>query len=326
MPNVEALSMVAGIVWIWLLSALKMGTMPENQKELFNISPLEQNASNSKRCLDTNAILVCDKTKFYVAKVFGIEFQWRTKLVPYLTFLFPSEMFWYFFWRLFLKFLIFIEDFNSLKVVLFKDLFTFQASLKKYVFFHQKKGSRKNPKKINNNLTRFVFRSIKWLIWLTYCPSNVIGGVTCQCWNALLLLTSTIHSWMSGFFDPGVGYRIVRVSGNDVLPKLCTAIRLPESNHGYTIVPTSVSLNDIYIICDPSSELQIASGVAKTSSAHPFSPAIKKIKRKDEINKLIFINKNKNRKEKSNANRFSMNNAVDVKSHWTLTNSMCFVH
>lgn len=140
-----------------------------------------------------------------------------------------------------------------------------------------------------------MFWSIKWLIWLTYCPSNVIGGLTGQCWNALLLLTSTIHSWISGFFEPGVGYRIVRVSGNDVLPKLCTAIRLPESNHGYTIVPTSVSLNDIYIICDPSSELQIASGVAKTSSAHPFSPKIKKIKRKDKINKL-YLSKKKEKK------------------------------
>lgn len=132
-----------------------------------------------------------------------------------------------------------------------------------------------------------------------------------------MLLTSTIDSCISGFFDPGVGYRIVRVSGNDVLPKLCTAIRLPESNHGYTIVPTSVSLNDIYIICDPSSELQIASGVAKTSSAHPFSPTIKKIKRKDKINKL-YIYQKKERKETSNANRFSMNNTVDVRSHCTL--------
>lgn len=175
-----------------------------------------------------------------------------------------------------------------------KNCLRFQLAWKKS-FFYQKKGSRKNPRKINNNLTRFVFWSIKWLIWLTYCPSNVIGGLTGQCWNALLLLTSTIHSWISGFFEPGVGYRIVRVSGNDVLPKLCTAIRLPESNHGYTIVPTSVSLNDIYIICDPSSELQIASGVAKTSSAHSFSPTIKKIKRKDKINKL-YLSKKKEKK------------------------------
>lgn len=206
-------------------------------------------------------------------------------------------MFWYiFFWRLFLKFLIFIEDFNSLEVVLFKELLTFQASLKKSFILSIERIKKKSQGPTNNNLTRFVFWSIKWLIWLTYCPSNVIGGLTCQCWNALMLLTSTIDSCISGFFDPGVGYRIVRVSGNDVLPKLCTAIRLPESNHGYTIVPTSVSLNDIYIICDPSSELQIASGVAKTSSAHPFLPTIKKIKRKDKINKLYIYQKK--RKEK----------------------------
>lgn len=76
----------------------------------------------------------------------------------------------------------------------------------------------------------------------------------------------------------------------------------------------------------PSSELQIASGVAKTSSAHSFSPTIKKIKRKDKINKLYLFNKKETRKDTSNANRFSMNNAVDVRSHCTLTNSVCYVH
>lgn len=67
---------------------------------------------------------------------------------------------------------------------------------------------------------------------LTYCPSSVIGGVTGYCLTVVELSISTIHRWTSGFFDPGVGYRTVRVCGNDVLPKLCTAITAPESNHG----------------------------------------------------------------------------------------------
>lgn len=106
------------------------------------------------------------------------------------------------------------------------------------------------------------------MLRLTYCPSNVIGGLTGHFCNALGSLTLTIHNWMSGFLEPGVGYRTVRVSGNDVLLTLCTAITEPVSNHGYTIVPTSVSLNDANIICDPSSELQIASGVANISSVY----------------------------------------------------------
>lgn len=112
------------------------------------------------------------------------------------------------------------------------------------------------------------FLSSNKLMRLTYCPSNVIGGLTGHLCNALVSLTLTIHNWMSGFFEPGVGYRTVRVSGNDVLLTLCTAITAPVSNHGYTIVPTSVSLNDANIICDPSSELQIASGVANISSVY----------------------------------------------------------
>lgn len=93
-----------------------------------------------------------------------------------------------------------------------------------------------------------------------------MGGVTGDCVIELILVTSTIHSRTSGLIAPGVGYRTVRVSGNDVLPKLCTAITAFESNQGYTIVPTWVSLNCTNIICDPSSELQIASGVVKISS------------------------------------------------------------
>lgn len=96
----------------------------------------------------------------------------------------------------------------------------------------------------------------------------MIGGVTGHCWNTLVLLTSTIHSWTSGLTVPGVGYRMVFVSGNELPPPiLCTAITAPEVNHGYAIVPTCVSLNDANIICVPSSEVQIASGVAKISSA-----------------------------------------------------------
>lgn len=103
---------------------------------------------------------------------------------------------------------------------------------------------------------------------LTYCPSNVIGGVTGHCWNVLELLTSTIHSWTSGLTVPGVGYRTVRVSGNELPPPILdTAITAPVANHGYAIVPTCVSLNDTNIICVPSSEVQIASGVVKISSA-----------------------------------------------------------
>lgn len=78
----------------------------------------------------------------------------------------------------------------------------------------------------------FHFSVFSLVQCLTYCPSSVIGGVTENCWIELVLLTLTIHRWMSGFFEPGVGYRTVRVSGNDVLPKLCTAITAPESNHG----------------------------------------------------------------------------------------------
>lgn len=101
----------------------------------------------------------------------------------------------------------------------------------------------------------------------TYCPSKLLGAVTGHWWNKLVLLTSIIHSWTSGLVEPGVGYRIVRVSGNELLPPiLCTAITAPVANHGYAIVPTCVSLNDANIMCVPSSEVQIASGVAKISS------------------------------------------------------------
>lgn len=124
--------------------------------------------------------------------------------------------------------------------------------------------------KIFSSIDKFRFsillRKKTKLMRLTYCPSNMSGGLTGHFCNALGLLTLTIHRSTSGFRDPGVGYRTVRVSGNDVLLILCTAITAPVSNHGYTIVPTWVSLNDANIICDPSSELQIASGVANISS------------------------------------------------------------
>lgn len=105
----------------------------------------------------------------------------------------------------------------------------------------------------------------------TYCPSNVIGGVTFHRWIAFILLMSTIWRRTSGLFVPGVGYRTDRVSGNVLPPppppKPWTVITAPVANHGYVIVPTFVSSNDANIMCVPSSELQIASGVANISSA-----------------------------------------------------------
>lgn len=105
----------------------------------------------------------------------------------------------------------------------------------------------------------------------TYCPSSVIGGVTFQRCIAFILLRSTIWRRTSGLFVPGVGYRTDRVSGNVLPPppppKPWTVITAPVANHGYVIVPTFVSSNDANIMCVPSSELQIASGVSNISSA-----------------------------------------------------------
>lgn len=80
---------------------------------------------------------------------------------------------------------------------------------------------------------RFQFSKCIRLMRLTYCPSSVIGGVTDHfCMVVLVLPIFTIQRWTSGFAEPGVGYRTVRVSGNDVLLELCTAITAPLSNHG----------------------------------------------------------------------------------------------
>lgn len=214
--------------------------------QFFTIREIERkraaHTSNPKRCLDINAMFVCDKTIFMCKSVcrrmspsfndawiafrmFGMYFfSAHRKHFDILGRL-------WFYWRF-----RFLGSFLSLiRYVLFGFFFLpFQSFFFCFIFFRNQK-SIPHVHKLRNSISWnsvFCFRKLNWLIELTYCPSNVIGGVTGHCWNVLLLLTSTIHRWTSGFFDPGVGYRIVRVSGNDVLPKLCTAIRLPESNHG----------------------------------------------------------------------------------------------
>lgn len=101
----------------------------------------------------------------------------------------------------------------------------------------------------------------------THCPSNAIGGKTFQRRISLVLVTSSIHSRTSGLAVPGVGYRMVRVSGNELaLPIPLAVILAPDANHGQLIIPTLVSLNEAYMTCVPSAELQIASGALNISS------------------------------------------------------------
>lgn len=101
----------------------------------------------------------------------------------------------------------------------------------------------------------------------TYCPSNAIGGVTCHLSISVTFVISITQRCTSGLMLPGVGYRTLRVSGNELPPLTpLVAITEPVANHGYVIMPTLVSLNEAYTMWVPSSELQIASGAANISS------------------------------------------------------------
>lgn len=105
----------------------------------------------------------------------------------------------------------------------------------------------------------------------THCPSNAMGGITFQRIISLVLVTSSIHRRTSGLAVPGVGYRTVRVSGNDDVPPIPLAVIFaPDANHGYVIMPTLVSLNDAYMMCVPSAESQIAVGSLNISSVYVY--------------------------------------------------------
>lgn len=81
----------------------------------------------------------------------------------------------------------------------------------------------------------------------THCPSTSLGGWMTYRFMSVTLLTSSTCKSTVGRTVPGVGYRMLLISGN-ALP-LCMPIADMESslpNHGYSLTLTSVSLNSAY--------------------------------------------------------------------------------
>lgn len=86
---------------------------------------------------------------------------------------------------------------------------------------------------------------------------------------SVTLLTSSTCSRTEGSIVPGVGYRMLRVSGN-ALP-LCrpiAAMELDELNHGYWLTLTSESLKEAYAMLVPSMDGHRATRSWKISSGN----------------------------------------------------------
>ena len=90
--------------------------------------------------------------------------------------------------------------------------------------------------------------------------------MTCR-FMSVTLLTSRMCRSTAGKTVPGVGYRMVRISGKT--PPLCSPIAdivLVDPNHGYWLALTRVSLNEAYAINVPSSDGHRAMRSWRTSS------------------------------------------------------------